>query len=38
MQGKIIITNEKFPRVLESGVEVLPIEHILRELWAGKIV
>jgi predicted AAA+ superfamily ATPase len=37
LQRKIIIANEETPRVLNSGVEVLPIEHFLRELWAGKI-
>lgn len=37
LQRKIIIANEETARVLNSGVEVLPIGHFLRELWAGKI-
>jgi predicted AAA+ superfamily ATPase len=38
LQRKIIITNEKLPRTLDDGIEIMPIDYFLRALWSGEIV
>lgn len=34
---KIVVCQERYPRVSDEGVEIFPVEHFLEELWAGRI-
>ena len=38
LQQKIVVGLEREPRVVEGGIEVLPVELFLRRLWDGGIV
>jgi uncharacterized protein len=38
LKRKIIVALESAPRRLKNGIEIIPIEQFLRDLWGGKIV
>ncbi len=38
LRQKIVVSLEREPRVVEGGIEVLPVELFLRRLWDGAIV
>ena len=38
LQRKIIVCNESAPRKSNAGVDILPIEDFLKQLWNGEIV
>jgi len=36
LQRRIIVCHERQRRVTESGIEIVPVEEFLSELWAGE--
>lgn len=38
LNRRIIVCRERLPRKTDSGIEVLPVEEFLNQLWAGGIV
>jgi predicted AAA+ superfamily ATPase len=38
LRRKILVCSEREPRRLEGGIDVLPIETFLRQLWGGELV
>jgi predicted AAA+ superfamily ATPase len=38
LKRKVVVCLEREPRRTSEGIEVMPITHFLRELWAGRIV
>lgn len=38
LKRKIVVCLEIFRRISEEGVEIIPVEEFLRELWTGQII
>jgi predicted AAA+ superfamily ATPase len=38
LRRKVVVCGERRPRVTDEGVEVMPVEHFLRELWEGDLL
>lgn len=38
LKRKIVVANEPWARKTDHGVEIMPVEEFLRELWAGSVV
>jgi predicted AAA+ superfamily ATPase len=38
LKRQILVCLEREPRTLDDGIEVLPVEVFLRQLWAGEII
>jgi predicted AAA+ superfamily ATPase len=36
LKRKLVVSGVDAPRKTEEGIEILPVEHFLRELWSGK--
>ena len=37
LKRKIIVCNERHPKMFDNGIEVLPVQDFLRQLWEDKI-
>lgn len=38
LQRRLIVCRERLPRKTDSGIEVLPVEEFLSQLWEGEII
>jgi predicted AAA+ superfamily ATPase len=38
LRRKIIVCNESAPRISDTGIEIMPVEYFLQNLWNGEIL
>jgi predicted AAA+ superfamily ATPase len=38
LKRKIVVCGERVPRRADDGVEIFPVVHFVKELWAGNII